>query len=153
MFSPNGASVDYVSPNTDRILGISAADIFANVRSIDRSLEPGSESLLARGVGNLASNDHCEGNSTRRHQQTGELRWYHETLFRATVGETEKLVYVLFDRTKETESRERLQQALVIAKQSNQAKSTFLAKMSHDIRTPINAIKPRRKSSCSRSMP
>lgn len=140
MFSPNGASVDYVSPNTDRILGISAADIFANVRSIDRSLEPGSESLLARGVGNLASNDHCEGNSTRRHQQTGELRWYHETLFRATVGETEKLVYVLFDRTKETESRERLQQALVIAKQSNQAKSTFLAKMSHDIRTPINAI-------------
>ena len=140
MFSPNGASVDYVSPNTDRILGISAADIFANVRSIDRSLEPGSESLLARGVGDLASNDHREGNSTRRHQQTGELRWYHETLFRATVGETEKLVYVLFDRTKETESRERLQQALVIAKQSNQAKSTFLAKMSHDIRTPINAI-------------
>ena len=140
MFSPNGTSVDYVSPNTDRILGISAADIFANVRSIDRSLEPGSESLLARGVGNLTSNDHREGNSTRRHQQTGELRWYHETLFRATVGETEKLVYVLFDRTKETESRERLQQALVIAKQSNQAKSTFLAKMSHDIRTPINAI-------------
>ena len=140
MFSPNGASVDYVSPNTDRILGISAADIFANVRSIDRSLEPGSESLLARGVGDLASNDHRECNSTRRHQQTGELRWYHETLFRATVGETEKLVYVLFDRTKETESRERLQQALVIAEQSNQAKSTFLAKMSHDIRTPINAI-------------
>ena len=140
MFSPNGASVDYVSPNTDRILGISASDIFANVRSIDRSLEPGSESLLARGVGNLASNDHRECNSTRRHQQTGELRWYHETLFRATVGETEKLVYVLFDRTKETESRERLQQALVIAEQSNQAKSTFLAKMSHDTRTPINAI-------------
>ena len=49
-------------------------------------------------------------------------------------------MYVLFDRTKETESRERLQQALAIAKQSNQSKSTFLAKMSHDIRTPINAI-------------
>ena len=140
MFSPDGTSVDYVSPNTERILGISAADIFANVHSIDRSLEPGSESLLSRGTDDLASNDHREGNSTRRHQQTGELRWYHETLFRATVGETEKLVYVLFDRTKETESRERLQQALIIAKQSNQAKSTFLAKMSHDIRTPINAI-------------
>ena len=45
------------------------------------------------------------------------------------MGDTEKLVYVLFDRTKETESRERLQQALAIAKQSNQSKSTFLAKM------------------------
>ena len=88
----------------------------------------------------LPSNNHRDGDSTRRHQETGELRWYHETLFRAKVGDTEKLVYVLFDRTKETESRERLQQALAIAKQSNQSKSTFLAKMSHDIRTPINAI-------------
>ena len=140
MFSPDGSSVDYVSPNTQRILGIPAADIKANVRNIDRSLEPGSQSLLTKSTSDMASNDHREGSSTRRHQETGELRWYHETLFRAKVGDSEKLVFVLFDRTKETESRERLQQALVIAKQSNQAKSTFLAKMSHDIRTPINAI-------------
>ena len=140
MFSPDGSSVDYVSPNTQRILGIPAADIRANVHNIDRSLEPGSQSLLTKSMSDMASNDHREGSSTRRHQETGELRWYHETLFRAKVGDSEKLVFVLFDRTKETESRERLQQALVIAKQSNQAKSTFLAKMSHDIRTPINAI-------------
>ena len=140
MFSPDGSSVDYVSPNTQRILGIPAADIKANVHNIDRSLEPGSQSLLTKSMSDMASNDHREGSSTRRHQETGELRWYHETLFRAKVGDSEKLVFVLFDRTKETESRERLQQALVIAKQSNQAKSTFLAKMSHDIRTPINAI-------------
>ena len=140
MFSPNGGSVDYVSPNTMRILGIPAADIAKDVRNIDRSLEPGSVSLLETNMHSLPSNDHRDGNSTRRHQETGELRWYHETLFRAKVGDTEKLVYVLFDRTKETKSRERLQQALAIAKQSNQSKSTFLAKMSHDIRTPINAI-------------
>ena len=141
MFSPNGGSVDYVSPNTMRILGIPAADIAKDVRNIDRSLEPGSVSLLETNMHSLPSNDHRDGNSTRRHQETGELRWYHETLFRAKVGDTEKLVYVLFDRTKETESRERLQQALAIAKQSNQSKSTFLAKMSHDIRTPINGIR------------
>lgn len=140
MFSPDGGSVDYVSPNTQRILGIPAADIAKDVRNIDRSLEPGSVSLLEINMYSLPSNDHRDGDSTRRHQETGELRWYHETLFRAKVGDTEKLVYVLFDRTKETESRERLQQALAIAKQSNQSKSTFLAKMSHDIRTPINAI-------------
>ena len=140
MFSPDGSSVDYVSPNTQRILGIPTADIMANVHNIDRSLEPGSESLLAKSMHDMVSNDHREGRSTRRQQETGELRWYHETLFRAKVGDSEKLVFALFDRTKETESRERLQQALVIAKQSNQAKSTFLAKMSHDIRTPINAI-------------
>lgn len=104
--------------------------------NIDRSLEPGSVSLLEINMHSFPSNDHRDGDSTRRHQETGELRWYHETLFRAKVGDTEKLVYVLFDRTKETESRERLQQALAIAKQSNQSKSTFLAKMSTTSRTP-----------------
>ena len=33
-----------------------------------------------------------------------------------------------------------LEQALDIARSSNEAKSQFLANMSHDIRTPINAI-------------
>ncbi len=46
MFSPDDGSVDYVSPNTQRILGIPAADIAKDVRNIDRSLEPGSVSLL-----------------------------------------------------------------------------------------------------------
>ncbi len=35
---------------------------------------------------------------------------------------------------------ENLKQALNIAKQANEAKSSFLASMSHDIRTPMNAI-------------
>ena len=94
MFSPDDGSMDYVSPNTQRILGIPAADIAKDVRNIDRSLEPGSISLLETNMHSLPSNDHRDGDSTRRHQETGELRWYHETLFRAKVGDTEKLVYV-----------------------------------------------------------
>ncbi len=41
---------------------------------------------------------------------------------------------------KETENRLALQDALYTAKMANEAKSDFLSSMSHDIRTPLNAI-------------
>ncbi|MCH5166218.1 MAG: response regulator, partial [Clostridiales bacterium] len=47
---------------------------------------------------------------------------------------------MLFDRTKERRMRADLEAALTIAKSANEAKSNFLSNMSHDIRTPMNAI-------------
>jgi signal transduction histidine kinase/DNA-binding response OmpR family regulator len=54
------------------------------------------------------------------------------------------LVFLLSDVTEifeqDRESRERIQGALVAAKQASAAKSNFLSRMSHEIRTPLNAI-------------
>ena len=44
------------------------------------------------------------------------------------------------DQTEEMRSREQLEKALDFARSATQAKSNFLANMSHDIRTPMNAI-------------
>ena len=44
------------------------------------------------------------------------------------------------DQTEELRSRSQLEQALDLARSATQAKSDFLANMSHDIRTPMNAI-------------
>lgn len=41
---------------------------------------------------------------------------------------------------KETETQSILQEALLVAEKANEAKSDFLSSMSHDIRTPMNAI-------------
>lgn len=43
-------------------------------------------------------------------------------------------------RKKEEENRQILEDALYLAKQANDAKTDFLSRMSHDIRTPMNAI-------------
>ncbi|MCI2061931.1 MAG: response regulator [Eubacteriaceae bacterium] len=54
------------------------------------------------------------------------------------------IVFLLSDVTEifeqERESRERLETALIAAKQASIAKSNFLSRMSHEIRTPLNAI-------------
>ena len=60
-------------------------------------------------------------------------------------NETAKeILYVARDVTprkkRQFEQQEQLAQALAVAQQANKAKSTFLNNMSHDIRTPMNAI-------------
>lgn len=44
------------------------------------------------------------------------------------------------DITEEEKQRKRLEEALLAAKEANKAKSRFLSNMSHDMRTPMNAI-------------
>ena len=50
------------------------------------------------------------------------------------------LIFAFTDYTYEQEVRKNIQDALEIAKNANTAKSDFLSNMSHDIRTPMNAI-------------
>ena len=59
-------------------------------------------------------------------------------------GTAKEVLYVVRDITKEKlhdlKQQEALAQALAAAQQANTAKTTFLNSMSHDIRTPMNAI-------------
>ena len=57
-----------------------------------------------------------------------------------TIRGYQKLLLVLSDRTSEWHNHQQLELALDIAKSANEAKSSFLSNMSHDIRTPMNAI-------------
>ena len=140
MFSPEGFAVEYVSPNIEKLLGVSADDVRHDIRAlvdsaVDPSCDPAAEDIECLGEGECLQIDR-----ERIRKNTGERRWYQETLYRESINGVDKYILVLSDRTREGMNSARLEQALAIARSSNEAKSLFLANMSHDIRTPINAI-------------
>ena len=76
-----------------------------------------------------------------------EGRWFQARFIvkrRDENGVAKEVLYVARDITtekmRELKQQEQLAQALAAAQQANKAKSTFLNSMSHDIRTPMNAI-------------
>ena len=80
-----------------------------------------------------------------KQEKSGEYRWV--TLQAQLMERTPEKMIVMFcikdiDDVKQEEERKQmaLRDALSLAEQANTAKSDFLSRMSHDIRTPMNAI-------------
>lgn len=82
----------------------------------------------------------------RKRLSDGQIRWMRCILAACEVkdGKVETIVHGLQDITEqkqlELSQNEMLKNALASAEQASQAKTDFLSRMSHDIRTPMNAI-------------
>ncbi len=140
MLDPATQKVEYISPNIERLLGITLKDARANIRTmascaVDRNIIVPNAELQAIPIG--SSRDwECE----YMHLATGERRWYRVAIYHMSIENMEKYVIVMSDRTLDKQLNQKLQEALDAAKSANEAKSNFLSNMSHDIRTPMNAI-------------
>ena len=132
--------VDYISPNVERLLGIPLEAAMENARLIGES--------VVNAYGFISREEFCaipihgsrHWEREHMHQKTGERRWYKEAVYHERIQDMEKFVIVMSDRTKEQQMNQNLQEALDAARSANEAKSHFLSNMSHDIRTPMNAI-------------
>ena len=140
LFSPDTLRAKYISPNLKRVLGIDPKEVTENVRNIFQTAVDGKSTLLRSRFREIPNGGSWKTNRELRHRKTKEPRWYLETLYHITFQEEDNYVLILSDRTDEHRTNMNLAQALDVAKSANQAKSSFLSSMSHDIRTPMNAI-------------
>ena len=140
MMDAETSRVDYVSPNIERLLGVPLEQVQQDIRAL-RALHPKDSPDRDRNFfAGIQCGEQCEWNADYAHQQNGERRWFHIVAMGSEVAGRTKYILVMSDRTADRKINQALSEAVAAAEAASRAKSTFLSNMSHDIRTPMNAI-------------
>ena len=140
MMDAETSRVDYVSPNIERLLGVPLEQVQQDIRAL-RALHPkDSPDHDKNFFAGIQCGEQCEWNADFAHQQNGERRWFHIVAMGSEVAGRTKYILVMSDRTADRKINQALSEAVAAAEAASRAKSTFLSNMSHDIRTPMNAI-------------
>ena len=139
MIDTETSKVEYVSPNVQRILGISPEAVQEDFHVLCAAGGYNCRSRLDD-LMQMERGTQQEWNRGFIHQETGESRYIHVTGFINDVQGAKKCIVDLSDRTGEHQTTLAVKAALEIAEKASKAKTDFLSNMSHDIRTPMNAI-------------
>ena len=141
MLDEAGYKVEFVSPNVERVLGIPVKALLDDAWAIGHAEYITGYEVGNAGLASLEPGMALEPMETKRiHQITKEEKWFRESVYCVSVQGVKKIIVYISDRTKERRSQNALSEALEMAQVANKAKSAFLSNVSHDIRTPMNAI-------------
>ena len=131
---------DYVSPNVEKLLGFTVEQIRKDIYVLGKLHPWDSENLKKNYLKGIQTSEQKEWDFEYVHQKTGERRWFHIVAMGSEVNRKKKYILVMSDRTSDRSMNQALSEAVRAAETANRAKSNFLSNMSHDIRTPMNAI-------------
>lgn len=132
---------EYISPNAERILGISTQNVIIDLKFLSEAVDTFGKTFDLEELYGLEP-----GTSLRTmteewiNPKTDEHKFFQISVYCTLVQDERKIIIYISDRTKERDVQNALAEALRIAQVANKAKSTFLSSVSHDIRTPMNAI-------------
>lgn len=140
MVDANDLRVEYVSPNIEKLVGISEQQVFDDIREIEHLIRTDESVHILDQLSTILPGEQREWDREYIHQKTGEELWFRVVVFCTDIQGEKKYILDLSDRTKDKKINQRLEDAFHTAENANRAKTTFLNNMSHDIRTPMNAI-------------
>ena len=133
--------LEYVSPNLERVLGITPDELIDYFRAADMATDADGTTDYYTKVSALRPGEMAEPRVMERiNPKTGEHKYFLESAYCVDIQGSKKRVSYLSDRTRERKIQDDLVEALHMAQAANDAKSAFLSSVSHDIRTPMNAI-------------
>lgn len=130
-------SIEYISSNCERVLGISIQGSSDKPGAIRNFLGEEAAKWLGDSIADIHNCSPRTFNSIiNREDKKFSLRVYPV----CESGNLDLMIVVISDQTKIQERQQTLRDALESSRRANAAKSNFLAHMSHEIRTPMNAI-------------
>ncbi len=143
IFSAQDFKVEYLTDNVEEILGVPRESILSDVRNLlmmgvrsDSKPPPTDEKLSKLSIGEMVEADVLEV----KNKVTGEIRYFRGNINHADIEDKDRFLLVWADITEEVKRNRQMEEMIEVAKAANEAKTNFLANMSHDFRTPMNAI-------------
>ena len=133
-------TIEFVSENVERGLGVTLANVQDYYIASDATSAPDASKEYYAKVDAMSPGEMLTRSMERINPRTGEHKYFRENAYCVELQGRSKRVYYVSDRTEEQKDRRNLIDALHMAKAASEAKSSFLSSVSHDIRTPMNAI-------------
>lgn len=143
VFEAENLTTKYVSDNTEEILGIRREDIINDIFVLLRIGKPTNldEEYDDHFFEALSMEEYKEAEVLEvTNARDGDKKYFRGSIKRTEIEGTDLYILVWVEKTEEIKRNRQMEEMIDVAKAANESKTTFLANMSHDFRTPMNAI-------------